>query len=70
MEMSFADQANGGARDENVIPGLTALAEENEDFSGADNSQLMVDILCLLRLGQWEVFCGNCRTAITDRCWS
>lgn len=40
MEMSFADQANGGARDENVIPGLTALAEENEDFSGADNSQL------------------------------
>ena len=40
MEMSFADQANGGARDENVIPRLTALAEENEDFSGTDNSQL------------------------------
>lgn len=40
MEMSFADKANGGARDENVIPRLTALAEANEDFSGTDKSIL------------------------------
>lgn len=40
MEMSYADKANGGARDENVIPKLTKLAEENEDFSGSDNSIL------------------------------
>lgn len=40
MEMSYADKANGGARDENVIPNLTALAEANEDFSGTDNSIL------------------------------
>ena len=40
MEMSFADKAKGGARDENVIPRLTALAEENEDFNGGDTSTL------------------------------
>lgn len=40
MEMSYADKANGGSKDENVIPKLTALAEENEDFSGTDNSVL------------------------------
>lgn len=40
MEMSYADKENGGARDENVIPKLTKLAEENEDFSGTDNTIL------------------------------
>lgn len=40
MEMSYADKANGGAKDENIIPNLTKLAEENEDFSGTDNSIL------------------------------
>ena len=36
MEMTYADKENGGAFDENVIPELTALAQENEDFSGED----------------------------------
>ncbi len=34
METTFADQASGGAFPENVIPELTDLARENEDFSG------------------------------------
>lgn len=36
MEVTFADKANGGGFDVNVIPELTALARENEDFSGSD----------------------------------
>lgn len=36
METTFADEGSGGAFPENVIPELTALARENEDFSGAD----------------------------------
>ena len=34
METTFADEENGGAFEENVIQELTALAQENEDFSG------------------------------------
>ena len=34
MEMTFSDKENGGAFKENIIPELTALAQENEDFSG------------------------------------
>lgn len=34
MEDTYADTANGGGFDFNCIPELTALAEENEDFSG------------------------------------
>ena len=34
MEMTYADKENGGAFDKNVIPELTELAQENEDFSG------------------------------------
>lgn len=34
METTYADMGNGGAFDENVIPELTVLAQENEDFSG------------------------------------
>lgn len=34
MEMSFADESNGGAFSYNIIPELTELAKENEDFSG------------------------------------
>ena len=33
-EMTFADRESGGAFDKNVIPELTELAMENEDFSG------------------------------------
>lgn len=33
METTYADKANGGAFDVNVIPEMTSLAEENEDFS-------------------------------------
>lgn len=36
METTFADLKNGGAYDENYIQELTALAQENEDFSGDD----------------------------------
>ncbi|MDO4473075.1 MAG: sulfatase-like hydrolase/transferase [Eubacteriales bacterium] len=36
METTYADQENGGAFDVNVIPELTKLAQENEDFSGTD----------------------------------
>lgn len=39
METTYADRENGGAFQENVIPELTKIAEENEDFSG-DNSKL------------------------------
>lgn len=39
MEITDADKADGGGFDENYIPELTALAQENEDFSG-DSTQL------------------------------
>lgn len=38
METTFADPENGGAFEKNVIPELTELAEENEDFSGPDTA--------------------------------
>lgn len=38
MEMTYSDQANGGAFQENVIPELTQIAQENEDFSGTDSA--------------------------------
>lgn len=34
MEVTFADEASGGAFEENTIPELTTLAMENTDFSG------------------------------------
>lgn len=34
MEMTYADKADGGAFDENVIPELTDLAQTNECFAG------------------------------------
>ena len=37
MEITYADSKNGGSFAQNVIPELTALAEENEDFSGSDS---------------------------------
>ena len=37
--MTYADKEDGGAFEENVIPDLTELAQENEDFSG-DSNQL------------------------------
>ena len=36
MEMTYSDQEDGGAFKKNVIPELTKLAQENEDFSGKD----------------------------------
>ncbi len=36
METTYADKKNGGAFENNVIPELTELAEDNEDFSGTD----------------------------------
>ncbi|MBR1439582.1 MAG: phosphoglycerol transferase, partial [Lachnospiraceae bacterium] len=35
-EITYADTENGGAFAQNCLPNLTKLAEENEDFSGAD----------------------------------
>ncbi len=35
-EITYADREAGGAFERNVIPELTALAQENEDFSGND----------------------------------
>lgn len=37
MEMTYADVENGGAFKKNVIPELTKMAKENEDFSGENN---------------------------------
>ena len=34
MEMTYADEASGGAFEENYIKELTKLAQDNEDFSG------------------------------------
>ena len=34
MEMTYADEKNGGAFEKNVIPELTKLGTANEDFSG------------------------------------
>lgn len=34
MEITYADTQSGGAFDRNVIPELTQIAQENEDFSG------------------------------------
>lgn len=39
MEMTYADQKSGGAFEQNVIPELTKLGKEGEDFSG-DSTQL------------------------------
>ncbi|MBR0146431.1 MAG: sulfatase-like hydrolase/transferase [Eubacterium sp.] len=37
MEVTYMDEQSGGAFPENVIPELTTLAKENEDFSGTDS---------------------------------
>ena len=37
MEMTYANLKNGGAFSKNVIPELTKLAKENEDFSGSSD---------------------------------
>lgn len=38
MEITYADEENGGAFSENVIPELTEIAQEYEDFSGSDTA--------------------------------
>lgn len=38
VETTFSDIENGGAFQEDVIPELTKLAQENEDFSGDSNA--------------------------------
>ncbi len=37
MEVSFSDEKDGGAFEENYIPNLTKLSKENENFSGNDD---------------------------------
>ena len=39
-EVTFADKAEGGDFDQNVIPEITKLAQENEDFAGTDRKKL------------------------------
>lgn len=36
METTYADKASGGDFEKNLIPELTKLAQENEDFSGSE----------------------------------
>ena len=36
MEMTYSDKDSGGAFKKNVIPELTKMAQDNEDFSGKD----------------------------------
>ena len=43
MEMTFADQEIGGAFDVNVIPNLSLLSEENENFSGSYGAGTLLD---------------------------
>ena len=38
METTYADRASGGAFPANLIPNLTRLAQESEDFSGAQDA--------------------------------
>ena len=38
MEITYADEENGGAFPENVIPELTEIAQEYEDFSGSETA--------------------------------
>lgn len=40
METTFADHKTGGGFDHNLIPNLSRLAKENEDFSAADDPKL------------------------------
>lgn len=37
MEVTYADEASGGAFERNVIPELTELSRENDNFSGASD---------------------------------
>lgn len=37
METTYSDEDDGGAFEKDVIPELTEIAQENEDFSGKDN---------------------------------
>ena len=39
MEVTYMDEASGGAFPQNVIPELTALADENEDFRGSTKTE-------------------------------
>ncbi len=43
MEVTFADQEVGGAFETNVIPRLTALSQENENFSGSYGEGSLLD---------------------------
>lgn len=38
METTYSDIENGGAMEDNVIPELTQIAQENEDFSGTEET--------------------------------
>lgn len=54
METAYSDEDNGGAFEKDVIPELTEIAQENEEFSGKDN-KLMAGIQCREQHGLWEL---------------
>ncbi len=55
MEMTFADKEIGGAFDVNVIPKLSALSEENENFSGSYGEGSLLDGGYAYNGGTWTM---------------
>jgi len=55
MEMTFADKAVGGAFDVNVIPRLTLLSQENENFSGSYGEGSLLDGGYAYNGGTWTM---------------
>ncbi len=55
MEMTFADKEVGGAFDVNVIPKLSALSEDNENFSGSYGPGSLLDGGYAYNGGTWTM---------------
>lgn len=55
MEVTFADTSLGGAFDENVIPKLTAMSQDNENFSGSYGEGSLLDGGYAYNGGTWTM---------------
>lgn len=55
MEVTFSDTSVGGAFDVNVIPRLTALSQENENFSGSYGEGTLLDGGYAYNGGTWTM---------------
>ncbi|MCR4793387.1 MAG: sulfatase-like hydrolase/transferase [Lachnospiraceae bacterium] len=55
MEVTFADRELGGAFDVNVIPRLSALSQENENFSGSYGADSLLDGGYAYNGGTWTM---------------